>query len=404
MAQDRPNILLVVFDSLSAQHLNQHLDDLPTLGAFANQSLNFTKAYACSPESSPARASLFTGLDVVVHGLWTDGVRLPKREIPLSQVFAAQGYHSWLVGRRHLAGVSNWTTEHARAGEFHAFDWAHGPLHRSRQNAYLGWLQDVAPKTYADIFPRQADPDEAETTAEQRHMMAALPDELGFNTWVGQQVCRRLGDGPFFGIAGFVVGESMGGSSASVEMLDTRALRAADRALGEISNNVPKNTLVVVTAGRGCVADSSTPDLLQHSAINVPLLIRKPDAVARTVTDIVSAIDIARTLVEFAGIQSPQRLQGESLMTTKPRGWALSRLRHPDMPYQTALMSGHLKLIVTHDQPDATHLYDLHADPQQTDNLAALPNHQEHLETMFELMIDARVAQEDRTEPRIAKF
>lgn len=46
-----------------------------------------------------------------------------------------------LVGYRQLAGVANWTTEHARNGEFHHFDWAHGPLHSFRQSAYLAWLQ-----------------------------------------------------------------------------------------------------------------------------------------------------------------------------------------------------------------------------------------------------------------------
>ena len=49
-------------------------------------------------------------------------------------------------------------------------------------------------------------------------------------------------------------------------------------------------------------------------------------------------------------------------------------------------------------------LYDLNADPDATHNLANDPNHANTLETMIDLMIDSRVALEDRTEPRIAKF
>jgi arylsulfatase A-like enzyme len=397
----KPNILLVVFDSLSARDLAQHLDTLPTLRAFADSSLNFTNAYTCCPESSPARASLFTGLDIAVHGVWTDGVALPNRETPLPEAFAAQGYQSWLVGRRQLAGVSGWTTEHARPLGYHHFDWAHGPLHRSRQNAYLTWLQDAAPEAYVDIFPRQADPDNTAISDAQRSAMAELPDALSFNSWVGNQVFSHLADAPFFGIAGFVVGQEMGAIAATCEALDLRALRQADAALADVLKSLPENTFVVVTAARGNVADAGP---LGEAAIRVPLMIRQPKSRAKTIDGVVSTTDIAATLYAFADVHPPQRLQGASLMSTAPRGWALSRIRNPDGPHQTALVSEHRKLIVTHGDPDATRLYDLENDPLETHNLAAEPDHQGNLDSMLDLMIDARVALEDRTEPRIAKF
>ena len=49
-------------------------------------------------------------------------------------------------------------------------------------------------------------------------------------------------------------------------------------------------------------------------------------------------------------------------------------------------------------------LFDLTEDPGEASNLAADPAHQDRLEQMVDRMIDARVALEDRTEPRIAKF
>jgi len=110
---------------------------LPTLVGLQKRSTVFTAAYTSCPESSPARASLFTGLDPSVHGVWTNGVELPAHEKTFMQLLTQSGYSSWLVGRRQIAGVSNWTTEHSRAEEFTRMEWAHGPLHRSRQNAYL---------------------------------------------------------------------------------------------------------------------------------------------------------------------------------------------------------------------------------------------------------------------------
>lgn len=406
----RPNVVLVVFDSLSAVSLERHASDLPALTALQASSVIFSNAYVCSPESSPARASLFTGLDMAAHGLWTDGVALPRRETTISEVFARNGYATWLVGRRHLAGVSNWTTEHAREGEFHHFDWAHGPLHRSRQNAYLTWLQGAAPDTYASIFPSQPNPDDADVPKSHRGAMTELPDDLSFNTWVAMQFRARInehgGESPFFGIAGFVVGETMGAKpqgGASVEALETRALQQSDAALRTILKAVPKDTLIVVTAGRGTVGDGGP---LHDDAIKVPLLIRTPDSRSETIVGTVSTMDVAATLYEATRITPPKRVQGRSLLTATPRGWALSRLRNPDGPDQTALCTDQWKLVMSQDPSaqSAYRLYDLHADPSETKDLAASPAHAQDLENMIDLMIDARVALEDRTEPRIANF
>jgi len=77
----RPNFLFCVFDSLSSSVcsvLNDQAFDLPALGRLQDESAVISAAYSPCPESSPARASLFTGLDPSVHGVWTNGVDLPK--------------------------------------------------------------------------------------------------------------------------------------------------------------------------------------------------------------------------------------------------------------------------------------------------------------------------------------
>lgn len=398
----RPNILLVVFDSLSGQDLNTYAGDLPTISVLLDDSLTFTNAYAPSPESSPARASLFTGLDMAAHGVWTDGVALPKRERPFPEVFRENGYHSWLVGRRQLAGVSHWTTEHARPREYDHFDWAHGPLHRSRQNAYLTWLQQAAPEIYAQIFLQQANPDDTDIPDWQRDAMAALPDDLSFNSWIGQQVCTRVNDGQFCGVVGFAVGQSMGSSGAPTEALNPRALAQADAALGTILQYLPDNTVVALTAGRGSVNNLGNP--LNEPAIKVPLALRIPNRAAETVDKAVSTLDVAPTLYALAQLHAPQRIQGQCLITKEPRGWALCRLRHPDQPHQTTLITESWKLVVTHGGAQALQLFDLEIDPTETNDLSEDSDHQGTVEHMLDQMIDSRVAFEDRTEPRIAKF
>lgn len=422
---DRPNIIVAVFDSLSEQACIALEDKLPTLSKLRTSSTHFSNCYVCSPESGPARASLFTGLDMAAHGVWTDGVALPDNEQTFVQKFAQSGYQTWLVGRRQLAGVSNWTTEHTRPFEFAQAAWAHGALHRSRQNAYLDWLQRHAPEAYEAIFPTEADPDDTIISQDQRAAILSLSDKDCFNTWVGAQAIEFIssssGNQPFLGIAGFVVGETMGGEPTNSEFCEAiieQALQQADAALNAILRHLEEtgladNTILVVTAGRGSVATAQANASMTESAIKVPLVINAQGVEARSNKAPVSTMDIAPTLYHLAQVPPPIRMQGVPLLNenskTSSRNWAMSRLRNPNTAWQTSLCTQRWKLVMTHSQPN-THnkpiyaLYDLKNDPDETKDIAKDAAHLKELEAMIDLMIDARVALEDRTEPRIAKF
>ncbi|MGI9437277.1 MAG: sulfatase family protein [Geminicoccaceae bacterium] len=429
---NRPNILLILFDSLSA--IDSGLLRTPTgttrLAGLCEESVLFTSAYTPCPESSPARASLLTGLDPCVHGLWTNGVKLPSRERTFPEILAQAGYANWLVGRRQLAGVSRWTTEHTRQDEFTQVEWAHGPLHRSRQNAYLIWLSEKAPERYSHIFASQADPDDTTIPPEQREAVADLPDDLSFNHWIGERVGDLISlhppDQPFLAIAGFSVGSSMGAQppeNHDGETLNKRSLRQADAALGRVLERLAEQggleeTVVLVTAGRGNNASGTPDDAMHERSIRVPLLMRRPGQARRIVDAPVSTIDIAPTILDIAGLPTQSRMQGRSLLgmlngTETPQGWAMSRLRRgstgQDRKWQTALRADTKKLIVKHGNPQdgtlATYrLFDLDADPDERKDLAGNPAHAADLEDMIDMMVDARCALEDRTEPRIAEF
>ncbi len=433
----RPNILLCVFDSLSATHIassigaSNSVTATPVVVKLRTQSVVFSSAYTSCPESSPARASLFTGLDPSVHGVWSNGVTLPSSELTLPQHLTHAGYTTWLVGRRQMAGVANWTTEHSRPDEFSHIDWAHGPLHRSRQNAYLNWLQETAPEIYAQIFPVQADPDNTSIPPEQIAAIASLPDELGFNFWVGLRSCELMAsaDKPFFGVAAFSTGATMGARSArepDVEALNTRSLQQADEALGRIleylnDSSLQADTVVIVTAARGT---GSTANAMSESAINIPLLVRVPDQLPRLIDAPVSIIDIAPTILEIAAVPPKPRMQGISLVpvlngATPFRNWAMSRLRvcatdSPDSEntrriWQTSLRVNNMKLVIHHGNlqrgdPITYRLFDLLADPGEENDLSKYNDRADDLEKMIDFFIDARCALEDRTEPRIAQF
>lgn len=426
----RPNILLVLFDALSGAASGTLLDagQLPVGAKLAERSAVFNRAYAPNPQSSPARASVFTGLDPSAHGLWANGVALPAHERTFPESMRLAGYSTWLAGRRQLAGVSNWTTEHVRAGEYERLAWAHGPLHRSRQNAYLVWLQQHAPERYAVIFPRQADPDNTNIGEEQRDLMNDLPDDLSFNHWVGQCIGNWVTEHPrqqaFLAVAGFCVGSAMGADSVdgNESSLDSAVVQA-DVAIGHILDAIANShraddTVVLVTAARGDAFTRSSANSLHEDTIRVPLQIYRPGHPAQTIAGPVSTMDIAPTVLDLAKVPIGHRMQGRSLVSVlegsdTPRAWAMSRLRtiKPDQTrnWRTSFCVDNLKLVVTHGitgsaSPATYQLFDLAADPGELNNLSDDPAHAADLEHMIDQMIDARCALEDRTEPRVAKF
>lgn len=412
----KPNIILLMFDALSAEDINKHADNLPHLTKLLQNSLTYRNCYAPSPQSGPARASLFTGLDMAAHGVWSDNIALPPHEVTLPEQFSKAGYATWLVGRRQLARTSHWTTEQFRPYEYDHLSWAHGPLHRSRQNAYLDWLSERAPAHYQEIFPEQPNADNTDIPPPVRAALRALPDELCFHSWVGAQISHRLsshtGNQPFFGVAGLVSGDDMGaprdnGGSEVSEYIDPQALKQADELVGELMKefaSIPNN-IILMTAARGTKA-SPEAHHMQDRSLHVPLAIYGTNRPAQDYSDIVSTIDIAPTLYELGQVKPPPRQQGVSVLSGNMRGWAFARLRHPKLAHQSALTYGRYKLIMNHAAgiADCYSLYDRDTDPDEADDLAQNPDHRDTLTDMVDIMIDARVALEDRTEPRIALF
>lgn len=420
----RSHVLLCLFDTLSTDLIN--LGAAPALARLATQSIVFSDVYAPNPERGPARASILTGLDTAVHGVWADGVALPQHIVTVPEIFSRAGYTTWLAGRWQLAGLSRWTTESLRPGTFSAADWAHGPLHRSRQNSYLNWLQSTYPQQHAALFDRQADPDNTRATAQQRQTLYTLPTEMSFNHWIGQCLSTRIREHQnqqaFFAIAGFSTDPALG-ASPQTPVGDTedsmRALQDADAAIGTLIDTLRDtghldNTLIVVASASGMPSQGGRYDL-KEPAIKTSLLIHGSGKPPHTETRPASTIDLAPTLLDAVGVNTQLRMQGRSLLDdAQPmRDWILSRLRTGTRTdtgcWQTALRKGARKLIFTHSKTqgvtDQGHqLFNLEQDPDERVNLAGDAEYRKDLDAMIDSLIDARCALEDRTEARIASF
>lgn len=90
-----PNILLIIMDSVRADHLSSYGYDrvtTPNLDQFRKQATLYRQAFSNSSWSLPSHASLFTGLYPANHGLFDHNHKLAESEITLPELLNQEGY------------------------------------------------------------------------------------------------------------------------------------------------------------------------------------------------------------------------------------------------------------------------------------------------------------------------
>jgi arylsulfatase A-like enzyme len=135
---DAPNVLLIVLDTVRADHLELYGYEratMPELAAFAARGTTYTRCLAEAPWTLPTHASLFTGLAPPEHGAQggasgskqpglVGGRALAEEHETLAEVLGAQGYASAAV-------VANWSFLRPRYGLHQGFDrWDARPGYR----------------------------------------------------------------------------------------------------------------------------------------------------------------------------------------------------------------------------------------------------------------------------------
>lgn len=93
--RDRPNIVLIVLDTLRADHVgcySYHRDTTPNIDRFSRESTLFSHAYAPSYWTLPSHASLFTGLYPSEHGTSHRTMYLDESHRTLAQELKDIGY------------------------------------------------------------------------------------------------------------------------------------------------------------------------------------------------------------------------------------------------------------------------------------------------------------------------
>jgi arylsulfatase A-like enzyme len=348
---DRPNIILVVWDTVRADHLSlygYHSETTPFLDAFASDSVVFEKAYAASPWTLPSHASLFTGLYPSQHGAHAEHMVLDASFRTAAEIFQDNGYqtvcfsnnayisdyHNMLQGFEDIWFKGQWAEEIERKSS---------GLEK-RVHSFYSWIWNSLNLQFFARFMKNPaslwDNPDASTTTEAasewlekgregdkpfflfiNYMDAHLPynpkEEYAKNFLDGDQLeasyRKDLRYPPFKYFLDLSLSPYSDSDIAIINGLYDGCLRSLDDALEELVTRVEdlgygEDTMIIITSDHGEYLGER--DRLAHGLglhdelLHVPLLIRYPVLFEPGTQNeqAVTHVDIFETMLGVAGI------------------------------------------------------------------------------------------------------
>jgi arylsulfatase A-like enzyme len=424
-AADRPNVILIVIDTLRADRLGAYGDasgHTPELDAIAAEGITFDRALAQAPWTQPSMASLFCGCNPAVHqvldyrfALTSSTGAAPKVEL-LDTGFQtlAESLHD--AGYQTAAFVANpfVLTEYGFAQGFDHFDasFANNTTPGEVVNdAAITWLERRRSPQPLFLYLHYMD------VHGPYHARAAFLDPL--LDAVEARPDKHLLSPEEFERLGYLRNVPVTAADAARherlahyrEYWEARydaGVREADRAVGALRQRLTdlgvwRDAYVIVTADHGeSLCEHGQWDhgrSLYHPELRVPLVLRWPRHLTAGTRISAGArlIDLVPTLSEQLGLSAAWQMQGRSLvapMAGQPAAAVPALAAGVKFgPDQRAIYLEQWKLIL---QPASgeTHLYEAWADPDEEHDLA--PAHAEIVDRLR-----AALANEDAASARL---
>jgi len=443
-AQDRPNFLFVMVDDMAPDAI---FDDrfeflkTPNFQRLADEGAVFDNMVVTTSLCSPSRASILTGTYSHVHGVRYNEIQDPEPHLEqFPQALQKVGYTTAMIGKWHMA-------HHARPRP--GFDYwlsfkGQGVYNDPELNIngdevkIAGYITDIlTDKTvdflndntedpfcvllwhkachhpftpaerHKDAFPegRFKEPDSWSLDFSDRPLWRRRAQIYGehYKQWVeseGLPVPDQI-----------AAGEWQPKKDVMLDML--RCLLAVDEGVGRVMDLLEKqgrldNTVIIFMADNGWFfGEHSRGDkrLAYEESIGVPFAMRYPAKLkpGQRIEGLVANIDIGPTILELAGAQTPETMQGESfvpVMEGKASGRTAPFLYEyfqekyaPSIPTMLAIRTPDWKYISYPYEDEAIgnfgELYHLSKDPNELKNLIHSPEAAAQLKKMQGLLVDA---------------
>jgi len=435
---ERPNIVFVLVDDLRWDEVGiagHPYVETPNIDRIAREGAYFQQAFTTTPLCSPARATFLTGLYPHKSGI-TDNLARNETSHRLEtfpKMLNAVGYDTAFIGKWHMGnddsprpGFTFWAGMKGQGealdpeinidGERRKFDGYVTDIltdlsvdfvGRDRSSPFLLYLSHKA------LHPNITQLDDGSSAPSPSGVPGFIAAKRHQGRYASEAVLRRpnagiaptdrpalmrqIGDLPPLGE------ETMTPVSEIHERQEM--LLAVDESLGRIMEAIDAlgeldNTIIVVTSDHGYWYGEhglwEERRLAYEEALRIPMMLRFPERVSpgSRPLQMVLSIDVAPTMLDFAGVQAPGTLHGKSLVPIlegKSPEWRSSFLveyysdtvfeRIDHMGYK-AVRSDRYKYIRYEDLEGMDELYDLQSDPYELRNVIGDSRYESALKDM----------------------
>lgn len=391
--------------------------ETPHLDSIAANGVHLKNAFVTTSLCSPSRASILTGLYTHKHRVIDNNRLVPEGTLFFPQYLQRAGYETAFVGKWHMGsdaddprpGFDHWVSFRGQGNYM-----SPGPNYtlnvNGRRVPQKGYITDEL-TDYATDWLKNRDQEtpfflylshkavHADFTPAKRHAgryenadLSFLPRGEGLSSekntprWVRDQ--RNSWHGIDFSYHG----------DEGLDYLYRRyceSVLAVDESVGRVLAQLQKmgihdETLVIYMGDNGFMwGEHGLIDkrVSYEESMRVPMLMQCPELFpgGTPIEHLVGNIDIGPTVLHAAGLQTPEYMDGESMLTlpTDPgQSWRDYFLyvyywekNFPQSPTQFALRGNRFKYITYYGLWDADELYDLTTDSGELNNLIFDPDY-----------------------------
>lgn len=415
----KPNVLIIQPDQHRADIMGcagNKMVITPNLDKLAATGVRFTQAASASPVCCPFRATMQTGLYLHEHGVYDNGIQLKREFKTIGEIFSENGYATGYIGKWHLEGIypqnDNGVGGYIEPGE--------------PRQGWEEWYGYEKSHEFLNVWKfsnnKEKVPVEGYDWEPTWHTDMAL-DFIKRKRDEGKPWCYYLAYGPphkpeqclpkFLDMYDPEAFKLPANADEHMSDENKKKLRkvlqmyyaqvtAVDYEMGRLMKGleelgVDEHTIVIYTSDHGDVLGSNNREIVQKyietnrnlsntirtkgkpfsKAYRIPFIVKSPDMKQPGLkTDaLVSSVDLVPTILDLAGIEVPEYMQGTSMAD-----W-ITEAMGPQQPYiymglhkgknaWRAVWDGKYVLSTL----DYKLFYDFEKDPGETNNLYANPD------------------------------
>lgn len=396
----------------------------PHMDRLAAEGVRFRNAFVVNSLCAPSRACFLTGRYSHFNGVANNHTPFPVDNVTHATLLRAAGYTTGYIGKWHMDG---------QKGQRPGFDYSASFVGQGRyvdcpvevngvSTPTTGWVDDRSTDFAIEFLKKhRAKPFSLVVGFKAPHG-PFTPPERAKERFAGA-VARPV---PNLETPAIFQGQlnrrpqaqqrqpnplSPEDQKAGVRLNYFRCISAADDNVGRLLTaldelGLAENTVVIFSSDNGYyLREHGLGDKRSayDESMRIPMLVRYPKlgVKGKALDQMVLNIDLAPTLLDFAGVAIPKEMQGRSwrpLLEGKPVEWRKAwfyeyfQERGFGSPTVLAVRTDTAKLIQYPDHDDWTELFDLKADPYETKNLIRDPARQElrkQLEAEFQRQKEA---------------